>query len=64
MGTFDFEIDFVRDPPGQAPGAVPVLGDAVTLVTALREQLGLRVDRQMASLDVLVIESADRPTPS
>jgi uncharacterized protein (TIGR03435 family) len=28
----------------------------------LREQLGLRVERQRAPMDVLVIESAERPT--
>jgi uncharacterized protein (TIGR03435 family) len=52
-GQYDFELTFVRDP--QATDGVP-------LVTALREQLGLRVERQQAPMDVVVIESAERPT--
>jgi uncharacterized protein (TIGR03435 family) len=64
-GTFDVEINFVREPLGQAPGAAaPALGEGVTLTTALREQLGLRVERQVAPVDVLVIESVERPTPN
>ena len=52
-GQYDFELTFVRDP--QATDGAP-------LATALREQLGLRVERQQAPMDVLVIESAERPT--
>ena len=52
-GQYDFELTFVRDP--QATDGVP-------LATALREQLGLRVERQQAPMDVVVIESAERPT--
>ena len=55
-GLYDIDLNFVRDPlQASAP-------DAVSLETALREQLGLRVERQRAPLDVLVIESAERPT--
>ena len=52
-GQYDFELTFVRDP--QATDGVPI-------ATALREQLGLRTERQQASMDVIVIESAERPT--
>jgi uncharacterized protein (TIGR03435 family) len=52
-GQYDFELTFVRDP--QAAEGVP-------LATALREQLGLRVERQQAPMEVVVIESAERPT--
>jgi uncharacterized protein (TIGR03435 family) len=55
-GPYDFEFNFVNDPL-RAPNT-----DGVTLETALREQLGLRVERQRAPVDVLVIESAERPT--
>ena len=56
-GQFDYDLNFVRDP---AQAASP---DGVVLETALREQLGLRVERQRAPMDILVIESAERPTP-
>ena len=52
-GQYNFELTFVRDP--QATDGIP-------LATALREQLGLRVERQQAPMDVIVIESAERPT--
>jgi uncharacterized protein (TIGR03435 family) len=56
-GQFDYDLNFVRDP---AQAASP---DGVVLETALREQLGLRVERQRAPMDVLVIAAAERPTP-
>jgi uncharacterized protein (TIGR03435 family) len=55
-GLYDYDLNFTRDPlTAQA-------SDGVSLETALREQLGLRVERQRAPVDVLVIESAERPT--
>jgi uncharacterized protein (TIGR03435 family) len=56
-GQYDYDVNFVRDALAAPPA------DGVPLATALREQLGLRVERQRAPLDVLVIESAERPTP-
>ena len=56
-GLYDYDLNFVRD-LSLAPSA-----NGVSLETALREQLGLRVERQRAPMDVLVIESAERPTP-
>jgi uncharacterized protein (TIGR03435 family) len=35
--------------------------DSVSLFTAVQEQLGLKLDAQRGPLDVLVIESAQRP---
>jgi uncharacterized protein (TIGR03435 family) len=56
-GPHDFDFNFVSDPLRASNT------DGVTLETALREQLGLRVERQRAPVDVLVIESAERPAP-
>jgi uncharacterized protein (TIGR03435 family) len=55
-GQYDYDINFVRD-MSLAPSAT-----GVSLETALREQLGLRIERQRAPMDVLVIEAAERPT--
>ena len=69
-GAFDFELTW-------ASGDLPVLAGSVSprppaveatdtgppLVTALREQLGLRLEPQRGQVDVLVVDSAERPTP-
>ncbi len=56
-GQYDFDLRFVTN-----PAAAPAV-DGVGIETALREQLGLRLERQRAPMDVLVIDSAERPTP-
>ena len=38
--------------------------DLPSFVTALREQLGLKLERARGLVDVLVIDSAERPTPN
>jgi uncharacterized protein (TIGR03435 family) len=55
-GQYDYELKFVPDP------LLTPTADAVSLATALREQLGLRVERRQEPQEVLVIESAERPT--
>lgn len=56
-GPFNVHLRWV---PGLQ--ASPGDGDSVTLFTALREQLGLELTSVTATTDVLVIESAERPT--
>lgn len=55
-GWFDINVEYVPDTtvPG-APAGVP-------LVTALREQLGLRVEAARAPVAVTVIDTIERPT--
>jgi uncharacterized protein (TIGR03435 family) len=65
-GRFDFDLSFTPDNPG-GPGvafgaACPAAtGDRPALSTALQEQLGLRIRSERAPVEVLVIESAERP---
>ena len=55
-GSFDLEMKFTpNDTADQTAGA--------SLFTAIQEQLGLRLESQRAPVNVLVIESAERPTP-
>lgn len=56
-GQYDYDLEFTQTLLPDAPDS------RVSIETALREQLGLRSERQRASMDVLVIESAERPTP-
>jgi uncharacterized protein (TIGR03435 family) len=69
---FDFELTWTPEsvatagpsaanaPPPQGGG---VASDPPSLITALREQLGLRLESATAPTSVLVIDSITRPTP-
>jgi uncharacterized protein (TIGR03435 family) len=54
-GTFDIDLDFQPGPMADSPSAYPWFG------TALEEQLGLRIERRIEIVDVLVIEALQRP---
>jgi uncharacterized protein (TIGR03435 family) len=66
-GVFDIELEFSPEsrasflPP--EPGAPPPTGDGPSLFTALQEQLGLKLSAGLATVDVLVIDRAERPIP-
>ena len=55
-GSFDIDVKFT-------PDAASDLARGAALVTAMQDQLGLRLEPRRAPVDVLVIESAERPTP-
>jgi bla regulator protein blaR1 len=67
-GRYDFDFKFANEfagrgggfpPPGAAPPAAP--GDEPALFTALQEQLGLKLDARRANVEVLVIDSVQKP---
>ena len=69
-GFYDFDFRFNNElgrggpPPPGSPAAAPnaiTPGDEPALFTALQEQLGLKLNSQRATLDVLVIDSIERP---
>ena len=49
-------------PPPAGPPPTPGPDDEPTLVTALQEQLGLKLDPRRSTVDVLVIDSIEKPT--
>lgn len=71
-GGFDLALYFDNRPiPGVGPGgglrmpppgADPTLADAVSIFTALEEQLGLKLESQTGPVEVLVIDHVERPT--
>jgi bla regulator protein blaR1 len=71
-GGFDFVLHFDNRPiPGVGPfgglpptpqAAEPAASDAVSIFTALEEQLGLKLEPQTAPVEVLVIDHVERPT--
>jgi uncharacterized protein (TIGR03435 family) len=57
-GPFELELKFT---PDQGAGGAPP-ADFPSLFAALQEQLGLRLEAQKGPVEVLVIDSAERPT--
>ena len=55
-GIFDFQLKWVNQPTGNA--------DDVSFFTALKEQLGLKLEPGTAPVEVLVIDRAERPDPN
>jgi uncharacterized protein (TIGR03435 family) len=63
-GTYEFQIDWAPEvplPSVDAP-APPADANATSIFTAVREQLGLRLDSEKQQVDVLVVDRAERPT--
>ena len=70
-GNFDAELRFTpeRIPAFEAgigrppvPGVQPIDLNGASLYTAVREQLGLKLDSQRGPVDVLVVDRAEQPT--
>lgn len=56
-GPYDVSVRY------DAANSLDVPTGGVSLVTAARDQLGLRFDQGREMLEVIVIDSAERPTP-
>ena len=54
-GLFDADIEFAFD------GGIPA--DGINVFTAVEEQLGLRLESSRRPIEMLVIDSVERPTP-
>jgi uncharacterized protein (TIGR03435 family) len=64
-GEFDFDLRFSAPPTtGQADSGIPVapLDDAASIFTAFQEQLGLKLESTRGPVELMVIDSAERPT--
>jgi uncharacterized protein (TIGR03435 family) len=59
-GSYDFKLDWATDTGNGTTTNTPY----PSLFTALREQLGLRLDPQKASEEVLVIDHVAEPSPN
>ncbi len=67
QGSFDVELDYVPDyapglPPEQEQGRSAPNGPS--LVTALRDQLGLRFEKRKEPVEVLMIDHVEMPSPN
>jgi uncharacterized protein (TIGR03435 family) len=71
-GNYDFKLKFVRDqsrmqaPPGGAPdGQIPVASldaSGPTLLDAIQEQIGLKLEAGKGSVEGIVIDHVERPS--
>ena len=66
---FDFTLKWTPDPtmgamPPGADSGVKSDSSAPSLLTALQEQLGLKLEMTKEPVDVIVIDSAELPTPN
>jgi len=66
-GGYDFDLAFTRElPAGAAPGALfngaPVDTSTPTIFDAIRQQLGLKLERQKGLVDMIVIDHVEKPT--
>jgi len=65
-GYFDLDLEWTPEPQTPRPDAppdVPAAPDAPALFTALREQLGVRLQTARSPIDVVVIDAVEHPTP-
>jgi uncharacterized protein (TIGR03435 family) len=62
-GAYDLDLKFAPDQPAPGAALTQADADAPSVFTALREQLGLRLDGRRGPVDVLVVDRLERPTP-
>jgi len=60
-GNYDFKLNWTSD-AGQKPDAPASEASTASLLTALQEQLGLKLEPQKAPMEVLVIDHVEKPT--
>ena len=60
LGNYEFVLDY--SPPVAGPDSPR--DDRPTMFTAVREQLGLKLEAEDGPLDVLVIDAIERPSPN
>jgi len=63
-GEFDFDLQFSAPPAaGTVDAGIPVapLEDAASVFTALQEQLGLKLESTRGPVELMVIDSAEKP---
>jgi uncharacterized protein (TIGR03435 family) len=58
-GSYDFELRWTPD----TATSVGAANDAPSIFAALQEQLGLKLDAERGSVEMLIVDGIERPTP-
>jgi uncharacterized protein (TIGR03435 family) len=63
-GRYDYAFSFLMEPGGRAAGMIASTGSepefGINLIDALRDQLGLRLEKKKGQADVLVVDHAEK----
>jgi uncharacterized protein (TIGR03435 family) len=66
-GSYDLDLTWTPGRPAQAPAGntseIAADPGSPSIFTALQEQLGLKLESSSGSVDVIVIDRAEPPTP-
>jgi uncharacterized protein (TIGR03435 family) len=62
QGLYDFKLQWSPDPSPAAGRDAAVDQDGPSIFTALQEQLGLKLDPAKGPVDIIVVDSAQKPT--
>ena len=62
-GPYDLDLQWTPDPAaaGGPPQGPPGPGDGASLFAAIQEQLGLKLEAKRGPVELLVLDSAERP---
>jgi uncharacterized protein (TIGR03435 family) len=63
-GVYDIKIAFTREEPGDLGTTQLADTAAPNLLDALQQQLGLKLERKKTTVDVIVIDHAEPPSPN
>jgi len=63
-GQYDYTLSFLMEPGGRAAGPVVANGSepelGINLIDAVRDQLGLRLEKKKGQADILVVDHAEK----
>jgi uncharacterized protein (TIGR03435 family) len=59
-GVFDFKLEWT--PEEASPGTPSSGGPDFSLVAALQEQLGLKLEARKVSMELIVVDRAEKPS--
>ena len=62
-GKFDVKLEWTPPPMGTGPDRVPIAGENISIFTAIRDQLGVKIDSARGPVEMLVIDQVERPEP-